>query len=146
MDWKREAIDMLKNYPAQRMSLAMLPGELERLELERSALRSSLGEGEHVTGGGGEVGDKLLSNIVKRDEIKKNLELAQRRVRMVEKGLSVLDEEERRILELMFIHRGKGNVERLCEELNIENPPGVYKRKDRALRKFTLAMYGVTES
>ena len=46
----------------------------------------------------------------------------------------------------MFIHRGKGNVERLCEELNIENPPGVYKRKDRALRKFTLAMYGVTES
>ena len=73
MDWKREAIDMLKNYPAQRMSLATLPGELERLELERSALRSSLGEGEHVTGGGGEVGDKLLSNIVKRDEIKKNL-------------------------------------------------------------------------
>jgi len=39
----------------------------------------------------------------------------------------------------------KGNVERLCVELYTEQST-VYRRKDVALRKFTIAMYGCLES
>lgn len=36
-------------------------------------------------------------------------------------------------------------MDRLCEELGLEKAT-VYRRRDAALRHFTLALYGVTES
>lgn len=146
MDWKREAIDMLRNYPAMQVSLATLPEELNRLEAEATGLRSSMGGEDCVAGGRSEPDDRLISNLVKREMVKSNIETARRHVEIVKQGLAVLDEDERRILDLMFVHRERGNIDRLCEELDIENPPGVYKRKDKALRKFTIALYGITES
>lgn len=146
MDWKREAAEMLRNYPAMQMSLITLPQELERLESEATALGSSLGGSGRVAGGRGEPDDRIVSNMVKRELVKSNLEIARRHIEIVENGLSVLDDDERLILDLMFIHKARGNVDRLCSELDIENPPGVYKRKDKALRHFTIALYGITES
>lgn len=137
---------MLRNYPAMLASLASLPQELERLKAETTALRSALGGREHVAGSRGGPDDRIISNMVKREMLKGNLEIARRHVDIVERGLSVLDDGERLLLDRMFIHREKGNIDRLCAELDIENPPGVYKRKDKALRRFTLALYGVTET
>lgn len=146
MDWKREAADMLRNYEVMQISLITLPEELERLDREATALKSSMNGGEPVVGGRGDPDDRIISNMVRREGIKANIELAQIHVRLVDKGLSALDDDERLILDRMFIHRAQGNVDRLCQELDIENPPGVYKRKDKALRRFTLALYGRTES
>ena len=42
------------------------------------------------------------------------------------------------------IHPAQGNVDRLCEELGIEKAM-VYRRKEFALRKFTIALYGAVE-
>lgn len=60
-------------------------------------------------------------------------------------GLAVLDGEERLVLERFYIHRAKGNVERLCDELHLEKSR-VYELKDKALRHFTIALYGLTET
>ena len=60
-------------------------------------------------------------------------------------ALAVLDEEERHILDRFYIHRANGNVERLCDELHVEVAT-VYRRRDKALRHFTLALYGVVET
>lgn len=82
---------------------------------------------------------------MKREAVKKNLELAHAHVSLVEKGLSVLDEEERVALDMMVANRAKGNVDRLCERWSVEKTE-VYRRKDKALRAFTLALYGATET
>lgn len=145
MDWKREASEMLREYEAMRKSLSTLPGELARLELERTALQSSAGGGEPVIGGHGSSEDRIISNMMKREAAEKNLELARAHVALVEKGLSVLDEEERVALDLMIVNRTKGNVDRLCERWSVEKTE-VYRRKDKALRTFTLALYGATET
>ena len=60
-------------------------------------------------------------------------------------ALAVLDDEERLILDKFYIHRAKGNVGDLCERLNVEQST-VYRKRDNALRRFTIALYGVTET
>ena len=47
-------------------------------------------------------------------------------------------------MELFYITRGKKSVERLCEELFVSKTE-LYRRKDEALRKFTMCSYGVVE-
>ena len=49
-DWKREAIDKLKNYEARRAALENIPGEIKRLESACSGIRSATAGGVHIAG------------------------------------------------------------------------------------------------
>ena len=144
MDWKREAIDKLKNYAAHREALENIPKELQRLESVYTGIRSTAGRAT-VSGGGGSREDTMLSNIIHRDELKRRLKEARLWVAQVDKALAVLDDEERLVLDRFYIHRAKGNVGELCERLNVEQAT-VYRKRDSALRRFTIALYGVTET
>ena len=145
MNWKREAIDKLKNYEAHKQALECLPKEIRRLESAYTGIRSATTDGTPISGGGNTREDSMLSNIVHRDELKRRLKEARLWVAQVDKALSVLDDEERLVLDRFYIHRAKGAVEALCESLNLEKS-AVYDRRDKALRHFTLALYGVTET
>lgn len=145
MNWKREAIDKLKNYEAHRQALENIPREIKRLESAYTGLRSASTENAPVSGGGGTREDCVLSNIVLRDELKRRLKEARLWVAQVDKALAVLGEEETLVLDRFYIHRAKGAVEALCESLSLEKS-AVYDRRDKALRHFTLALYGVTET
>ena len=139
MNWKREAVDKLKNYEAHREALENIPKEIKRLE------SVSATDGPPVSGGGDTREDSMLSNIVCRDELKRRLKEARLWVAMVDRALAVLDDEEQLVLDRFYIHRTKGVVQVLCESLNLEKS-AVYDRRDKALRHFTLALYGVTET
>lgn len=145
MNWKREAIDKLKNYEAHREALESIPKEIKRLESVYAGIRSATTDGAPVSGGGNTREDNMLSNIVHRDELKRRLKEARLWLSQVDKALAVLDDEERLILDKFYIHRAKGNVGDLCERLNVEQST-VYRKRDNALRRFTIALYGVTET
>ena len=145
MNWKREAIDKLKNYEAHKQALECLTKEIRRLESAYTGIRSATTDGTPISGGGNAREDSMLSNIVHRDELKRRLKEARLWVSMVDKALAVLDDEEQLVLDRFYIHRTKGAVEALCESLNLEKS-AVYDRRDKALRHFTLALYGVTET
>ena len=146
MNWKHEAVDKLKNYEAHKLALESLPKEIRRLESSFAGIRSATTDGTPVSGGGGSTReDVMLSNIVHRDELKRRLKEARLWFSMVDKALAVLDDEERLVLDRFYIHRVKGAVEALCESLSLEKS-AVYDRRDKALRHFTLALYGVTET
>lgn len=145
MNWKREAIDKLKNYEARREALENIPKEIKRLESAYAGIRSATTDGTPVSGGGNTREDSMLSNIVHRDELKRRLREARLWVAQVDKALAVLDDEERLVLDRFYIHRAKGNVGELCERLNVEQAT-VYRKRDSALRRFTIALYGVTET
>lgn len=143
MNWKYEAIDKLKGYEAHKAALISIPEEIERLESAARSIRSATSDGTAVSGGGNKREDMLLSNIVLREELERQLERAKQWVSVVERSLETLTSDERRILDLMYMNRQKGNVEKLCAELNIEQA-SVYRRRDVALRTFTIALYGIT--
>lgn len=145
MNWKREAIDKLKNYEAHREALENIPKEIKRLESAYAGIRSATTDGTPVSGGSNTREDSMLSNIVHRDELKRRLREARLWVAQVDKALAVLDDEERLVLDRFYIHRAKGNVGELCERLNVEQAT-VYRKRDSALRRFTIALYGVTET
>lgn len=144
--WKYKAIDKLKDYSAQKASLQNLPEEISRLESEAYSIKSATADGKPVKGGGSGREDRLLSNFVKREEHKAMLRRAELAVGMVDRGLAVLSKEERHILDVMYIIREKGYVDRLMAEFDLQEESSLYKRANKALQHFTIAMYGATES
>lgn len=144
MNWKREAADKLRSYEAHKQAIENIPKELKRLESIYTGIRSATTDSIPVSGGGSTREDAILSNIVHQDELRRRLREARLWVSIVDGGLSVLDEEERLVLERLFIHPVKGALKSLSEQLNIDNTT-VYRRRDSALRRFTIALYGAQE-
>lgn len=144
MNWKYEAIEKLRDYEAKKLALSTLPEEIRRLELDARRIRSATGDGTPVKGGGSTREDILLSNIVHREELERSLEMARKWVALVDAGLEILSEEDRLVLLRFYMHPERGNVERLCGELGLEKS-AVYDRREKALRRFTLALYGGSE-
>ena len=145
MDWKQEAADKLMQYEVRRQALENIPAEIKRLEQDYRSLRSSVPDAIPSHDGGSRREDAMLSNIVRREELARQLESARAWVALADGGLAALDEEDRLVLDRFYVHRRKGACERLCEELDREKAQ-VYRRRDRALRRFTLALYGGLES
>ncbi len=144
MNWKQEAVDKLKGYQVRKRALENIPEEIQRLKSQSISIKSAVKEGTPVQGGGSRE-DMMLSNLVQREELKRSLEQAKAWVQSVDRGLSILDEEQRLVLERLYLKHAMGNVDLLCEELSIEKAT-VYRRRDSALRQFTLALYGAVES
>ena len=145
MNWKFEAIEKLKEYTARKNAITSIPEEIKRLEEDAQRIRAASTDATPVQGGGSAREDMLLSNIVHREELQRRLSDALRWVEIVDGGLAVLSDEDRLVLERFYIHPMRGNVDRLCDDLAIEKA-AVYKRKEKALRRFTVALYGITES
>ena len=143
--WKYKAIDRLKDYPAQKAAILNIPDEIEALESQFTSIRSATTDSTAVAGGGNKREDMMLSNIVRREELKMMLERARLYVRSVERGMEILNDDELRALNAMYVNRESGAVARLSEEF-CEDERSVYRRLDKALRHFTIAMYGVTEN
>ena len=145
MNWKFEAIEKLKEYTARKNAITSIPEEIKRLEEDAQRIRAASMDATPVQGGGSAREDMLLSNIVHREELQRRLSDALRWVDVVDAGLEVLSDEDRLVLDRFYIHPMRGNVDRLCDDLAIEKA-AVYKRKEKALRRFTVALYGSTES
>lgn len=145
MNWKFEAIEKLKEYTARKNAITSIPEEIKRLEEDANRIRAASTDATPVQGGGSAREDMLLSNIVHREELQRRLSDALRWIDIVDAGLAVLSDEDRLVLDRFYIHPMRGNVDRLCDELAVEKA-AVYKRKEKALRRFTVALYGAVES
>ena len=87
----------------------------------------------------------MLNCLVRKEELQGLLERAQLAVQEVAGALQILDPDEQLILDRLYINPSKVNRERLRKELNIDNT-SLYRHRDTALRKFTIALYGCVES
>lgn len=145
MNWVREAESKLRDYSVKAQSLESATERIAQLELEMSCVRSATTDGTAVHGGGNGREDALLNNIAERDELERVKLSTAEWLEWVNHALTALSGPERDLLDKFYINRRKGHVERLCEEMHLEKAQ-VYRRKDAALRKFTLLLYGATET
>lgn len=143
MNWKYESMEELREYEAKRTAVDNLPDEIQQLKAQMVKLGGS-SNSVPVKGGGSQWEDRQINLIVKMDKLKTSLGYAREWVARVEQGLAVLTDEERLILDRFYINAAKGNVDRLCGDLCLEKS-AVYDRKDKALRRYTLARYGCVE-
>ena len=145
MNWKAEAVEKLKLYEAKKAALSNIPLEIERLESEMEGLRSPHSGGSAPMSGGNSRDGAYLSNIVQREELERMLKQAKMWVALVDAGLEILSQDERQILERFYVRPEKGAADRLAGDLRADVKT-VYHRKDAALRRFTIALYGGTEN
>lgn len=143
MNWQKEAVNDLKAYEARRMSVDNMKERIRELE-QRAVRLGSLSSDVPVQGGGSKQEDAIINNIAERDRLNQAIDAAQCLIDIIEKGLSVLDDEERKVLEGFYINRPSQHIDKLCDELHCEKSR-IYSIKDRALYKFTIAMYGVID-
>lgn len=145
MNWRTIAVDKLKDYRVKIAGKGNLEDEISELESRRRGIRSATADGNPVRGGGSGREDMMLNSIALQDEKEEVLLMTDRWIERVERGLAELNSEERTILDRFYIHPEKGAAERLAMDLGVDVKT-VYFRKDRALRKFTIAMCGCVDS
>ncbi len=145
MKWKNEAMEKLKKYDAMRMALKNIPEEIRRLKSEANIMRRASLETPFVRFSGGRREEAMLSNIVQRQELEWTLKQVKHWLSVTDRGLLALPEDERLVLQRLYLYPEKGAVDRLCAELGIEQS-SVYRKRDQALERFTVAMYGFPES
>lgn len=141
MNWKAEVMEKLRKYDAMCQSLQNIPLEVKRLEADARAIRGARTDGTPVKGGGSRREDVLLNNLAHRQELSWALEQAQFWVEITRRGLDTLTPEEKLVLHRFYLCPERGSVERLCMELGVEQS-SIYRKRDKALHKFALALYG----
>ena len=139
MDYREAAIARLKGYAERKRSLSGIPQELRRLEVSCDALRAVPPVSEP---GKCRQEAAIQSNLQRQQELSRRLEAAKVWCDGVESALSALGEEEQMLLDKMYIHRKSGNLSILCERLSLEKT-AVYYHRDKALRQFQQAMFGI---
>ena len=144
MIWKNEAISKLKQYNAKKLALENIPLEIRQQYLALSSIRSSDPDSVPVRGNSTRE-DAILNNMTYRAELEESYMQAQMQVSAIERALSILNPEEQLLLDRFFIHPEAKAADRLAGDLHMDVKT-VYRRKDEALRTFTLALYGVAET
>lgn len=132
----------LKEYPALKESLTSLPEQIAELEAQMIGLGAVSFDKTPVQGGVGERESRLIDAIDKKERLKINLDIAKAKVERIERGLSALSERERFVVEKDFFENWR--IEQICTELSYEER-NVFNIKNAALKKMTLAMFGVVD-
>ena len=144
MDWKKCAIEDLRKLNGMRESLESMKERISSLYDAYKSTKCSTSDATPVKGGGNGAEDRLINNIVERDRLKFNYEATQKLVRLIDRGIAGLDDKDKHILDAFYISGHKYCIGRLCEELGYEERQ-IYRFKDQALYKLTVAMYGITD-
>ena len=134
MDWKICAVEDLRRYP--QMKIGVLNSR-DKLKSINSVARSG-----RLSSKGGRCDSKIVDAIVETERLKKNLKHTEELIFLIERGLDCLTDEEKLILERFYMSSTVPTITKLKEEFGYESR-SVYRLRDRALMKFTLAMYGV---
>lgn len=144
MNWKAEATEKLRRYGAMRLAAINLPQEIRRLQLDARSIRSARTDSMPVSGGGNQREEALLNNLIQRQELDNTLKQANLWLKNTDRAMGILSPEEKQILHKLLIYPQKHGVEQLCQELGMEQST-IYRKRDEALRRFTLAYYGICE-
>ena len=144
MNWKQEAKERLSQLTALQNACRSLPVQIKHLEYEISRARSASFEPVAGKGCYGRGDDRLLDNIVRRQELCWALKRTRSRVRLIKMALDKLDPQEQMILQKFYVNPEDKPMERLCQELKIEKS-SIYRYRDRALERFTMTFYGIPE-
>ena len=143
MDWKREAKAELRDLPMMREAINNIPERIQMIEAKKTSLQAS-SDSTPVQGGGNRNEDRLLDLIVEGERLKYALQAHQLRLKLIERGLAALNETDQLVVKTFAEHRSGEAVDILTATLYVERSR-VYQMWDTALRRYTIAEYGLTE-
>lgn len=144
MDYIIAAVADLREYKAQLTSIQNLRDAIAECQTGIDQLHSTQYDKTPVMGGESGYEERILTNMDKIKRLNGNLSIARSKVARVDRGMAALDDEERIVLERMYVNQEREAIRRLCEDLNCEIAQ-IYRIRRRALNRFTRAMYGILD-
>lgn len=141
--WKQVCKQSLYELRLHEAALSSLPDEIALTKDRMTSIKSASSGSAPVQGGGTSYEDRLNNAIVKIDLMENNMDETRREVELTKRALNNLSEEEQHILDVLYIQRQKRGVDRLCEELCVDEST-VWRRASRALSRYSAARYGKT--
>lgn len=145
MNWKNEAVALLKDYPAKHAACYALREQDQHLSRQLEKLNPPEPGPLTQRGPLSQEAEDYLRLSAERALTQQNLELVERHCARVERGLQQLAPQERQVLEGFYISPGPFGKDDLMDALHVERS-ALYERKEQALRHFTLATFGLLES
>lgn len=136
MDWKICAVDDLRRY--KQMKIGIINSKEKLKFVENTAMRYNLSNAKR----GLRTDTNIINALVEASRLRQNIASTERLTKLVERGLDSLSDEERRIIDRFYMANTPLSTRVLSEELGYE-PRTLYRIRDRALEKFTIAMYGI---
>jgi len=144
MNWKNIIVDELRNHDRRKQSLHSMSERIEAINCQKLAVKGSSISPAPKAGGASQYEARLINLISEQERLKLNMRATEMLVNVLDKSLDALDENERRIIDLFYIHPQTRHVERLMQELGYEQSQ-IYRKKDEALHKITVSMYGMAD-
>jgi ArpU family phage transcriptional regulator len=142
MDYIREAIEQLKEYNLLVSSLTTMQEQVEALKYEKDNIKAQVITDEPRGGGKSEPDDKMVNNIFNRKLLINNIIATNKKIKCIDKSLAALDQTEQKVLKRMFVIGSHNAIYDLSTELSFSKSQ-IYNIKDRAIRRFARAMYGI---
>lgn len=136
MDWKICAEDDLRRYKQMKIGLLNSKDRLRLVSETVRAPKTSFGRKSR------RAESEIISALVEIERLSANISSAERLLAIIERGLDSLSDEERRLLEKFYMSSSPSKMRHLSEEFGYE-PRTLYRKRDRALTNFTIAMYGL---
>ena len=145
MNWQKEAINDLRCHEKRKAALESLADEIRELRSRTYGSSAPAADAVPVQGGTSTAEGRWIAAIDELERKKEAYRITKRQVDAVERGLAVLDEQQRMVLNVFFVNRVQGGADYLVEKLNLERTR-IYELRETALRNFTIARYGVVET
>lgn len=140
MDYREYAKDLLSRKKHLVSAYASLNAEIEMLEKEKNACKvaaSNLGDERMYE-------ERLINVLADLEDCRFRRSVVERELVKIEKGMNVLDDYYRDVLEQLFVERESDSVEYLMTKWYKERST-VYRDRNRALEDFTRSIYGVVQ-
>ena len=142
--WSGEAEKSLRNYRAKCVALENLRDDIRECEESLGGIRSADPDCVRVKTSS-KPNDQFLNALTMREALAESYLRTKLWVEKMDRAFSVLSREEITILERMYISPEAGAVDRLAGDLQVDTKT-VYRRKDAALARFTIARFGNVEN
>lgn len=145
LNWQKEAINDLRCHEKRKVAMESLADEIRELRSRTYGSSAPAADAVPVQGGTSTAEGRWIAAIDELERKKEAYRITKRQVDAVERGLAVLDEQQRMVLNVFFVNRVQGGADYLVEKLNLERTR-IYELRETALRNFTIARYGVVET
>ena len=143
MDMTKVVADRLRNLAKDEQSLQRMREEITSLEQEFVSIRIA-GTDAGFKKSGYSRSDWMDNNIQRREYLKHRIEAVEISVKSTRTAIESLTQEQRRVLDVFFLHRVAKPEQCIAMELGCDER-SAWRKRTEALQAVTRALYGGIE-
>lgn len=145
MNWKLMAIEKLRRYRPMKQAIKSVTEELRQLELSACGIKSPAFAQVCAGMTASRREDQIINDLVYRQELEHAIQWANHWVKAVDSAIAALPPDEFVILSRAFMSDNYDRIDTLCDDLSLDRAT-YYRKRDKALERFTLGLYGKLNS